>query len=139
MLILYYGWSAVLDITYMFWSGVSEGSKVNRLKFKTNCLRRDYVFSSIIFPLSCTVCIMYWGIYCIKPSLIQSELTRKYSPVHGFHNHAIHTTPIIFSLLECFITQHRLSVSFMKGSIGWIVCCAAYMIWIMWIAYIADF
>lgn len=138
LLILYYGWCTILDTTYILWSAVSKGSKVNRHKFRKNCIRRDYVFSSIVFPISSTVCILYWGIYSIKPNLIQSEVARKYSPVHGFHNHAIHSMPILFTILECFITQHKLSVGFRKGCIGWILFCAAYLSWILWIAYKAN-
>ena len=138
LLILYYGWSTVMDLTYIFWSGVSHASKVNRHKFRKNCLRRDYVFTSVVFPISSTVCLLYWSIYAIKPALIQSEAARKYSPVHGFHNHAIHPAPLLTTLLECFMKQHRLSVGFWKGSVGWFVACAAYLAWILWIAYAAD-
>jgi len=140
LLILYYGWSLVMDLTYIFWNNITNNnSKVNRQKFRKNCLRRDYIFTSIVFPVSCTVCILYWGIYAIKPSLIQTAAARKYSPAHGFHNHAIHTAPIISTLLECLSKQHRLRLGFWKGSVGWIVTCGSYLLWILWIAYVADF
>jgi len=138
LLILYYGWSTIMDMTYLFWSSISHTSKVNRQKFRKNCLRRDYVFTSIVFPISCTVCILYWSIYAIAPNLIQSETARKYSPVNGFHNHAIHTVPIVSTLLECFCKQHRLNVAFWKGSLGWFLACGSYLLWVLWIAYAAD-
>ena len=138
LLICYHGYSAILDVTYIFWSSISKGSKVNRHKFRKNCLRRDYVFSSIVFPTSWTVSILFWTLYNMNPDMVQSAETRKHSPAHGFHNHAVHTAPMLVSLLECFITKHRLSVSFMKGCIGWVVFCILYLSWILWVAYTAN-
>lgn len=138
LVILYYGYSAGMDLTYIFWSNISKSSKVNRQKFRKNCLRRDYVFSSLLFPLTCTVVIMFWGLFLINPELVQSARARELSPTHGFHNHAVHTAPIIFSLLECVVTKHRLSIGFKKGCIGWVAFFASYLGWIFWIAHKAN-
>ena len=49
LLILYYGWSTVIDMTYIFWSGVSECSKVsNSISLSTQIEWRFSFFSFLI-------------------------------------------------------------------------------------------
>ena len=59
--VLYYGFATLADLKY-FLIGTSNNSYGTRKI-------RDYLFLSIIFPITCTVCIQFWGVYWYDPTL----------------------------------------------------------------------
>lgn len=134
--IFYFGYATLVDLKDLV---VNKGKLQRKKKTDRSREIRDYIFLGVLFPVSLTVSILFWGIYAIEPDLMLPALKRKYMHPYGFYNQAIHTGPIVTSLLETLITFHMPSVSFVKGCIGWVLYAATYLMWIMWVAYRGNF
>ena len=137
--IIYYGFSIVIDVTYYLFDKMNLRLKVKIISKLQKCRKiRDYIYSSIVFPTSISVCIGFWCLTFSRYNPEAFDERIKYVPLHGISNHGVHTLPFISTLLELYIRNHRSQISFLKGILGWLVCYIGYLIWILWIEYHAG-
>lgn len=147
--IVYFGFATYVDIKFLILDGVgggkSEGSRSSKVRVCAKHLvnsdkqKRDYVFSSMLYPVSVLVTLMYWGVYAIDPNLIVSPKLARYEAVHGFANHAKHTAPTVTTVLESLTVRHKPPTSFTKGILGWVLYALSYIVYVHWIAYKGGF
>ena len=88
----YYMLTAIL-ITF----GTPRNSKSRRIF--------SWYWASIVFPVACVVCGMYWGLVAVDPELVGPEHKRKY--FEGLPDHLLHTFPIIIQLIEAMFVKHE--------------------------------
>lgn len=95
------------------------------------------VFCSTVVPSNLITAFVFWGIYALDPELMLPAWIRKYIPINGFQNHAVHTAPIFTVLMEWALVCHqppRRSLVMLT----WVLYALAYLLWIVWIAYHTD-
>ena len=129
-MLIYYCFSLLLVDLYNLIVGYTEQQQANHLSCKLRTFR-DHYFACLLFPLSVTVTVLFWGIYIDCPELILPLWKGKYIPVHGFYNHAVHTAPVITSLLESVVTFHLPPSELNIGL--YFVPCFTYVCWILWV------
>ena len=87
----------------------------------------DWTYSRIAFPMGTFVSITFWGIYFVDRELI---FPKKLDMVFAsWHNHIMHTLPLVALLIDNLLTYHKYSRSFIKGASTTIFIAAAYCIW----------
>ena len=62
---------------------------------------------------------------------------RKVIPVNGFYNHAAHSCPFPFALMESILVRHKYP-SRKSGIAVFCFFASAYILWVLWIAYYAN-
>ena len=65
---------------------------------------RDFLFSSIAFPIGSFVTIAFWGIYMVDRNLIFPPALDKWFP--PITNHMMHTAPLVAQFIELLLTFH---------------------------------
>lgn len=134
--VLYYGLAVLSDV--LIFLGLVKRNKEaisDRLPI-TKC--RDFIFGSLIFPLSFIVTCAFWGVMAVDSELMLPSNLRPMIPIHGFYNHAAHSAPLLLAFLEMYFVQHPHYPSRASGSFFFTVFCVAYLSWIMWIAHFAN-
>ncbi|XP_078382152.1 androgen-induced gene 1 protein-like isoform X1 [Oculina patagonica] len=97
---------------------------------------RDTVFSALAFPLGVFVAATFWGIYMIDRELIFPSVLDKIIP--PWLNHLLHTWCAVFMIVEGAFIRHKYPKN--RVGLGLLALFAAtYLIWIMWVAYAAEF
>ncbi|XP_069106287.1 androgen-induced gene 1 protein-like isoform X2 [Argopecten irradians] len=97
---------------------------------------RDILLASVTFPAGVFVVCTFWGIYAVDRELIYPKRLDKLIPV--WLNHALHTFVLPLLLVELAVVYHQ----FPRKRIGLGILSTfslAYLIWILWIAYVSDF
>ncbi|XP_025409632.1 androgen-induced gene 1 protein-like [Sipha flava] len=106
-------WNLILQISYFIYCTVfvdfansGPGKLWIKPHLRQNKKIRDFVFISLVFPVSIVVCVMFWIICAInKPLLFPNEMS-KWIP--DWYNHAVHTNPIALTLFDMATTKHQL-------------------------------
>ena len=129
--VLYYGFATLADLKY-FLIGTSNNSYGTRKI-------RDYLFTSIVFPIACTVCIQFWGVYWFDPLKVCAPTENECILDFTFLNHATHTTPIIATFLELLMVFHQAPSGLRKGVTGWCVYIIFYITFVYALAYKFNF
>lgn len=97
---------------------------------------RDTVFCALAFPLGVFVAATFWGIYMIDRNLIFPVSMDAIIP--PWLNHLLHTWCAVLMIIEGAFIRHKYPRN--RVGLGLLATFgAAYLIWIMWIAYVADF
>ena len=65
---------------------------------------RDFLFSTIAFPVGSFVTIAFWGIYLVDRNLIFPPALDKWFP--PITNHMMHTTPLVGQAMEILLSYH---------------------------------
>ena len=65
---------------------------------------RDFLFSSIAFPIGSFVTMAFWGIYIVDRNLIFPPALDKWFP--PITNHMMHTAPLVSQVIELLLTFH---------------------------------
>jgi len=66
---------------------------------------KDFVFSTIGFPVGVFVSVSFWGLYAIDRDLVfPDELDQFFPPIT---NHMMHTTPVVSLLIELCMYPHQ--------------------------------
>ena len=97
---------------------------------------RDFLFSTIAFPIGQFVGIIFWGLYHIDRELIFPVARDKVFPNHI--NHMLHTTVIPVQLLELVLLYHL----FPRKKLGLAtisVFIALYLTWTLIVAHFGGF
>ncbi|KAJ9601339.1 hypothetical protein L9F63_000477 [Diploptera punctata] len=109
------GWNFTVQIIY-FMTCVTED--IMRLMKHTSVpndwIRRvkDFIFTSLFFPGTLFVTLMFWIVYLIDRKLVCPVAVEVVVP--SWINHSIHTVIIVVLVIEMRITRHRYS----KRSLG---------------------
>lgn len=84
----------------------------------------SWYWASIVFPVACVVCGMYWGLVAVNPDLVGKKDVRKY--FEGLPDHLLHTFPVIIQFIEAMFVKHE-RVSKKKMFLGNLFFLAAYL------------
>ncbi|VVC45195.1 FAR-17a/AIG1-like protein [Cinara cedri] len=106
-------WNLAIQTAYFIYCTVfidfadsGPGKTWIKPRLQKNKKIRDFVYFSIIFPITIDVCVMFWVICVVnKPLLFPNEMKNW---VPDWYNHAVHTNPIVLTLFEMVTTDHRL-------------------------------
>lgn len=135
----YYTLCAFIDLLYIFFDKLSLRHKMRLVsqlrKFRNT---RDYLYSSIVFPTSVTICVGFWALTFSPFFHVMFEEHAKHVALHSAMNHGIHTLPLLATVLELVLTNHRMQMPLMQGILGWVVCLLSYLGWITWCEYHAG-
>lgn len=103
-------WNYVFDVIYTFLVAVhflSGGNHANntaapytRLKYYV-----DVMHASLYFPLGLLVCTLYWGLTALDPENVVTASIATIQP--SWNNHAMHTLPFVFAVLDAVLVRHR--------------------------------
>jgi len=127
-------WDLVLQFTYHAYSLANDvlGSNEVLEKKQTKMQKlRDTIFASWVFPTGSFVSITFWGLYAIDRELVFPKMMDEFYP--SWLNHAVHTGPIIFLLIEFY----NVPKGFPKRSsavLGNVSFSATYLGWVTWVA-----
>jgi len=97
---------------------------------------RDLMFASLTFPICVFVASSFWGIYMIDRELIFPQALDKIFP--PWLNHLLHTWCAVVIIVEGAFIKHK----YPRNHVGLgllAAFCATYLMWITWIAYVAEF
>ncbi|XP_068217198.1 androgen-induced gene 1 protein-like isoform X2 [Palaemon carinicauda] len=94
---------------------------------------RDWLFTTLVFPMGLFVSLIFWSLYAIDRELIFPAELDLWFP--AWLNHVMHTLPAIGVLIEVFMVCHvyETGVKRFKPIV------AAYFMYLTWICYIAYF
>jgi len=95
-----------------------------------------FIYASVVFPIGIFVVVTFWGLYAVDRELVfPAALDASYIP--PWLNHVMHTTVLLFLVLEKFLVYHdypsRSKV--LSAAIGFTLL---YQVWILWMAFYAD-
>lgn len=97
---------------------------------------RDFVFTTLAFPLVTFVCIMFWGICLIDSNALRTAEEAKLIP--WWFDHGYHTLPIIFVFLQSYFIEHTYPQNKM-AFVSTLMFDFFYICWLFWIAHKANF
>ena len=102
-----------------------------------SCLQktRDFVFSTLAFPVGIFTTISFWSIYCVDRNLIWPTLLDNFYPL--WVNHMVHTTCLLSQLIE-IVTVHHVYPSTKSGILTTIGFYLTYLVWILFLAFRKD-
>jgi len=88
---------------------------------------RDFIFSSVAFPLGIFVFLSFWGLYAIDRELIFPARLDGHFP--SWLNHLMHTTVLPLQTAEMMMTRHQFPQRLYGGGLMALLT-LAYLIWI---------
>ena len=83
-------------------------------------------FRLIYFNFKC-VTIQFWGIYLANRDLIFPKILDEVIP--AWHNHILHTLPLVAAVADNLMTRHVYKKSFISGVIPTVIYAIAYLTW----------
>lgn len=96
---------------------------------------RDFLFTTIVFPLAMFVCAMFWLLYTVNPTFLRSPEEEKLVP--WWMNHGYHTLPIALALFQAYAIHHSYPRKRM-ALISIVAVDGLYIIWLFYVAYHAN-
>lgn len=109
---------------------VSTGKKLPALR-----KLRDFIYTSILFPLAFAVSGLFWGLYIIDRELVFPDRMAAYFP--WWLNLMVHTNIVIFLLIETVILYHNYP-SRKLSLAAVLILIIAYIAWIYVIRFVAG-
>lgn len=125
---LYFTLCVIIDI------GGWERGKTSSKQLPLICGLRDYIFTSLAFPIALFVSFTFWGLYAVDRELVLPAVLDPYFPT--WLNHIMHTAVGVWVLLE-MLTSHRIYSDKWKGLLGLAIFQSVYLIW-MHIVYLKS-
>jgi len=96
---------------------------------------KDFLFATIVFPLSLFVAVTFWTLYAIDRELVFPQVMDAIYP--RWLNHLVHTF-ILVTLVEAYIVDHAYPCR--KTAFTTITgLTSLYLGWVFYIAYVSDF
>eukprot|EP01133_Synstelium_polycarpum_P012177 gene12177-14252_t len=97
--------STLVNLVAIYY-GDDKESKVNDNALYVVLLNaRDHLFRGVLFPVTVTVTVMFWGIYYVDKELIYPDEVAAIFP--SILNHIQHTMPGIFAVVELLLINHQ--------------------------------
>jgi hypothetical protein len=131
-------WNLIMMFAFQALSFVNDflGSNSQDTHRQTKLQKyRDYIFASTIFPVGFFVSVSFWGLYAVDRELVFPKVHDEYVP--SLFNHAVHTAPAVFILLESFLIP-KIFPKRSASLVGNATFTLAYVLWILWIALVTD-
>lgn len=97
---------------------------------------RDFVFTTIAFPLAILVSVVFWGIYTIDRELIYPVVLDSIIP--RFVNHILHTACCLLMIIEAFIVHHEYPAR-KTGLLTIVAIAILYYLWMGWQVYVLSY
>lgn len=119
----YYGLSVVNDLIGSETRVYKQQSSIQKL--------RDWLFTSLVFPMGLFVSFIFWILFAIDRELIFPASLDLWFP--NWLNHVMHTLPAIGVVLELWMVCHI----YQNGLKRFVPILAAYVLYLSWICYIA--
>ena len=124
-------WNIFLQIFYFcvcFGHEVLPRSKLTATLHKT----RDFIFSTLAFPLGLFTTISFWLIYSVNRNLIWPVFLDQFYPL--WVNHLVHTSCLISQIIEMLTVYHIYpsTKTGVRTTIGFFLC---YLVWILFLAF----
>ncbi|XP_071530640.1 androgen-induced gene 1 protein-like [Panulirus ornatus] len=92
---------------------------------------RDWLFTSLVFPMGVFVSFIFWVLYAVDRELIFPASLDKWFP--SWLNHIMHTLPAVGAFLELYMVCHN----YQKGWNLYVPIIVAYFLYLSWICFIA--
>lgn len=96
---------------------------------------KDYLFSSLAFPLAMDVAALFWSMYAVDRRTVFPDEVDSFFPI--WLNHILHTNVAIFILIE-LIVLHRQYPSRKEGLCGLMIFMFSYLGWMFVTRYFAG-
>ena len=129
-------WNLWLQLIYFSVGFCNElfGTKASPSKLESSRLQktRDFLFSTLAFPVGLFVTISFWSIYMVDRSLVFPKKLDEFYPLWA--NHMLHTTCMISQLIEMTTSFHDYP-SRTKGILTSMGFAFMYLAWILFIAH----
>jgi len=93
---------------------------------------RDFIFSTLAFPVSILVTTSFWAIYGVNRELIWPSFLDQFYPL--WVNHMVHTTCMFTQLIE-IVTVFHVFPSTKKGMTTTIGFYLTYLTWVLYLAF----
>ena len=90
----------------------------------------DWIFTTVVIPVTSIVITVFWGLYSIDRKLIYPEVFDIFVP--AYMNHFWHTTILLWVLCEIYLVHHQHPSPAMAASSVFMVG-SAYIAWIVYI------
>ncbi|XP_032829735.1 androgen-induced gene 1 protein isoform X2 [Petromyzon marinus] len=91
---------------------------------------RDRIFTVLAFPIGTFVVIAFWAMYSWDREMVHPEVLDSFIP--AWLHHGMHSTVLLFLLLEILMTPHRYPSRAM-GLLGTVLFSVAYIGWVLWV------
>ncbi|XP_078712855.1 androgen-induced gene 1 protein isoform X2 [Lampetra fluviatilis] len=91
---------------------------------------RDRIFTVLAFPIGTFVVIAFWAMYSWDREMVHPQVLDSFIP--AWLHHGMHSTVLLFLLLEILMTPHRYPSRAM-GLLGTILFSVAYVGWVLWV------
>jgi len=134
-------WNAIVQVLY--WGiclfndmhGSNIGPKGSQQKRQILQKVRDALFTSIAWPIGTFVVLTFWALYAIDRELVFPTVLDDIIP--SWLNHVMHTTPLVFLLIERIMVYHWSSTrsTDLKRTLIFV---GLYQSWILFIAWHLD-
>lgn len=125
---LYFGIAVLNDLIGTDESNIRKQSSLQQW--------RDWLFTTLAFPLGMFVSFIFWTLYAIDRELIFPASLDTWFP--AWLNHVMHTLPAIGTLLEELLVPHTYQTGY-KRLAPILTCYFAYLAWISYIAVVGGF
>lgn len=96
---------------------------------------RDFLFSTLGFPVGFFITIIFWSLYAADRSLVFPKKLDEFYPIWA--NHMMHTTCMVSQLIEMMTTCHAYP-SRTRGLLTSMAFSVIYLGWVLLIAYQAN-
>lgn len=114
----YYIFAALVDLY-----NTCRGSSCSKLK-----QARDWWFSTLVFPITFLVFILFWGLYAIDRELVWPKRLEDEGILDPAFNHMVHTYIIFWALVEPLVTEISLPKK-RQGLIAIAIFAVSYTAW----------
>lgn len=84
----------------------------------------DFMYSTSVFPVGMTSCLMFWALYAVNPELVMPAWVAKLVP--NWVNQVTHTAPMAFVLVDTLLTCHHAP----DRKVGSIVVCSFFLFYL---------
>ena len=99
---------------------------------------RDYIFTSVLFPLGTAITITFWMWTLYDPFSVVPYVNQRIINTYGVYNFYLHTFPLVFSVLGVILVYRK----YPKQSVGLKISTGvalSYMLWLIWVAKIGKY
>ena len=130
-------WNIWLQLIYFLVGLCNEIFGSNEKHANTNSVSsvqklRDFIFSTLAFPLGIFITISFWSLYLTDRNLVFPPKLDQFYPLWA--NHMLHTTCAVSQLIEMIISFHSYP-SRTKGMLTSMCFVFVYLGWVLFIAY----
>lgn len=125
-------WIQLIYFTISFLNNIFGSHATDKKSSSTLQKIRDFLFSTLAFPIGQFVGIVFWTLFKIDRELVFPAAFDKFFP--NYINHMMHTTVVPVQLLELILLYH-LYPSKKTGTFTTVIFCLIYLSWTLIVAH----